>query len=72
MRGPNDLVHWNQDLLLPPSIPESGVLISKSLCFPAFPRLGAAAGSQVRFEDGTSAGYGLVLSLDLRGQAGER
>lgn len=29
--------------------------------FSSFPQAGAAAGSQVRFEDGTWAGYGLVL-----------
>lgn len=40
--------------------------------FSSFPQAGAAAGSQVRFEDGTWAGYGLVLSPDWGREGPER
>lgn len=55
----------------PPSLPapESlGFSSPRAYVFPAFPRLGCSR-RQVRFKEGTQAGYGSLLSLHL-GQGG--
>lgn len=51
----------------PPSLPASqslGFSSPRAYVFPAFPRLGCR---QVRFDEGTQAGYGLLLSLNWGG-----
>lgn len=53
VRGPNDLVHWNQDLPTLSTQESLGFSSPRVCVFQLSPGWGAAAGSQVEFEDET-------------------